>query len=101
SVSISAISPTSAVAGSPDLTLTVTGSNFATGNAGGFHSSVVWSDNTFLATTVVSDTQLTAVVPATLLINPGKVKISVQIFFFADSFPTAVSNSVVFTVNAP
>jgi len=100
SVSVSAISPMSVVAGSPDLTLTIMGSNFATGNASGFHSAVLWN-NTSLATTVISDTQLTAVVPAALLANPVKATIQVQIFFFADSFPTAVSNSVTFTVTAP
>src|SRR5207302_845412 len=66
-----AISPVSAMAGSSDLVLTVTGSNFlsATHNK----SVVVWSANgsdTFLATTFVSSTQLTAVIPAALLANP-------------------------------
>jgi IPT/TIG domain len=102
SVSISAISPVSTVAGSPDLTLTITGSNFATGNASSFHSAVVWSVNdTYLNATVVSDTQIIAVVPAALLINPIKAKISVEIWFFADSFPSGVSNSVDFTVKTP
>lgn len=104
SVSISAISPMSAVAGSPDLTLTITGSNLARDTASGYRSSVVWSVNqneTFLGAGVVSDTQLTAVVPAALLVNPVRAQISVQIWHRADSFPTAVSNSIDFRVNAP
>jgi hypothetical protein len=99
---ISSISPTSVVAGSPDLTLTVTGSNFANHNS--YRSYAVWSVNdsaTYLATTFVDSTQLTAVVPAALLINPVKAAVSVEIWYKADDIPTAVSNSVVLSVNAP
>ena len=100
--SISSISPTSAVVGSPDLTLTVTGSNFV--NANRYHNVVAWSVNgndTSLATTFVSSTQLTAVIPASLLLNPTAAKVSVQTWYFDNDTPTSVSNSVSFSVNSP
>ena len=73
------ISPTNVVAGSSDLTLTVRGTDFA----GAVHnrSFVVWSMNgaaTVLVTTFVSTTQLTAVVPASLLSNPGAAEVFVE-----------------------
>jgi len=71
------ISPTSAVAGSLDVLLTITGSNFL-GRPHNF-SQAVWSSNgsdTGLATTFLSSTQLTAIVPADLLISP----VSAQVF---------------------
>ena len=71
------ISPTSAVAGSPDLTLTVVGSNFL-GETHNF-SKAVWSangSNTLLATSFVSSTKLMAVIPAALLRNPGTAEVS-------------------------
>jgi len=73
------ISPASAMAGSPDLTLTVTGSNFAAAR----HDSslAVWVMNgskTFLATTFISSSQLSAVVPAALLLNPVAAEVFVQ-----------------------
>ena len=63
------ISATGAMAGSPDFTLTITGSNGLFYNS----SHAVWfvngTDNV-LPTTFVSNTMLTAVVPAALLSNP-------------------------------
>jgi IPT/TIG domain len=73
------ISPTSGVAGSPDLTLTVMGSNFL-GETHNF-SQAVWlanSSTTLLATTFVSSTQLTAVIPSALLSNPLTAEVFVQ-----------------------
>ena len=78
SISISAISPMSAVAGSPELTLTVTGSNFV--NAPHNKSLVFWIVNNsgfFLDTTFDSSTQLTAVIPAALLANPVRAHVEV------------------------
>jgi uncharacterized protein (TIGR03437 family) len=64
------IAPTSAIAGSAGLTLTVTGTNFINGSV------VRWNgDNR--ATTFVSSTQLTAQIPATDLANPAIVRITV------------------------
>ena len=100
--SISSISPTSAVVGSPDLTLTVTGSNFV--NANRYHNVVAWSVNgsdTSLATTFVSSTRLTGVIPAALLLSPTTAKLSVQTWYFDNDTPTSVSNSVSFSVNSP
>src|SRR5262252_8170674 len=66
-VAITAISPTSASAGSPDLTLTITGSNLK----GGPHNRrAVWSESggtIYLAITSFSNNQLIVVVPAALL----------------------------------
>src|SRR5439155_783471 len=95
------ISPTSAVAGSPDLTLTVMGSNFL-GETHNF-SQAVWSVNsstTLLATTFVSSTQLTGVIPAAVLLNPITAKLSVQTWYFDNDTPTSVSSSVSFSVNS-
>ena len=101
--SITSISPMSIIAGSPDLTLTVMGSGF--GNQGPHnHSVVVWSANgkdTLLATTFISSTQLTAVIPAALLANPVTAKVSVVTGDLAGSFPLPQSNSINFTVTSP
>src|SRR5438876_12307215 len=96
------ISPTSAVAGSPDLTLTVMGSNFL-GETHNF-SQAVWSvnsSNTLLATTFVSSTQLTAVIPAALLSNPGTAEVFVQTGDPMGDLPLSKSNPVNFRVTTP
>jgi hypothetical protein len=92
------ISPTSAVVGSPDLTLTIKGSNF-----GGGHtlSQAVWSANgtkTPLATTFVSSTQLTAVVPGDLLNAPVAAQIFVQTSDLIEGGPPRLSGSAGFIV---
>jgi hypothetical protein len=99
--SISSISPTSVTAGSPDITLTVLGANFVSGNR--YHSIVAWSGKggyTTLPTTFVSSTKLSAVIPAALLTNSDTAMVWVQIWFFADSFPKAESNSLNFNVTS-
>ena len=68
---ISSLSPNSAIAGGAAFTLTVNGSNFASGAA------VQWN-GTALTTTVVSSTQLTAAVPAALIANPGNINVTVS-----------------------
>jgi hypothetical protein len=69
------------MAGSPDLTLTITASNGQFDNAAHDLSEAVWlvngSDN-ILTTTFVSSTILTAVVPAALLSNPVKAQVFVE-----------------------
>jgi hypothetical protein len=100
--SINSIAPTNVAAGSRDLTITVRGSNFADLNTGPLGSAVVWSANgseVFLATTYISSTQLTAVIPEALLASPTIARLSVQTFHGADDIPSAVSNTVTFTVN--
>jgi len=71
---LTSISPTSAAPGSPDVTLSLTGSNFVkasvAGCAGTDGSVVQWSAGnsvTCLLTTFTSATQLSATVPANLL----------------------------------
>jgi hypothetical protein len=97
--SISSISPTSATAGSPDLILTVTGSGFS-------HSStdtqVLWEANgikTYLATTFVNSTMLTAVIPAALLSNAGTAQVFALNTIIGDPVGPP-SNRVDFSVTA-
>lgn len=88
------ISATSASAGSPDFTLTITGSNGLFYNS----SRAVWfvngTDNV-LPTTFVSNTMLTAVIPAALLSNPVKAQVSVET---GDSKGSRSSNPIFFNV---
>ena len=98
---ITSISPTSATAGSSDLTLTLTGVEFVSPN---FLRSVVWSTSigdTHLATTFVSSTQLTAVIPADLMANPGTAQILVETVGVGSSLPPTKSNAISFDVNSP
>jgi hypothetical protein len=64
------ISPNSAVAGSPDTKITLTGSGF-------FADSVVQWNSTALSTTYVSARQLTAIIPAALI--SGFTQASIQV----------------------
>ena len=66
---LTALSPNTALAGSPDLTLAVTGTLFEDGTV------VVWNGKP-LATTILSGTQATATVPAALLSAQGTVKVT-------------------------
>jgi hypothetical protein len=69
-VSISSLSPSSASAGSAAFTLTVNGAGFVSGAA------VQWNGSS-LSTTYVSASQLTAVVPATLIATAGTANVTV------------------------
>jgi trimeric autotransporter adhesin len=89
--SIASISPTSATIAAVDVALTVTGSNFAAGDV------VVWNfsgNSANLTTSLVSSTQLTAVIPTALLASAGNAQISVFAF-------SRASNAVAFSVNYP
>ena len=66
----SSINPSSCLAGSPQFTLTVNGTNFVA------TSSVRWNGTT-LATTFISSTQLTATVTAALIATSGTASITV------------------------
>jgi len=71
---IDALTPSSAAAGSPDLTVTVDGANFSVDDA------VTWtsgSNSTALATAFVSGQELTVTVPAALLSTVGTASIQV------------------------
>jgi hypothetical protein len=99
--SITAISPTSATVGSPDLSLTVMGSNFD--GTGVIRSRVLWSANGSqipLSTTFVSISELTAIVPAALLLNAGTASISVQNWDFIEGVSHEVTNSITFTIKS-
>jgi hypothetical protein len=96
------VSPTSATAGSPDLTLTITGSNGQQfQNATHNRSQAFWSVNgteILLATSFVSSTMLSAVVPAALLSNPVTAQVLVETGDPEGSLPLAKSNAVSFSV---
>ena len=100
--SVSSISPTSALAGSSDLLLTVTGNGFV----GTIHNKrwPIWSasgTDTILATTSVSNTQLTAVVPAALLSSALTAQVSIQYGDPMGDGPFSKSNSLNFKVTQP
>ncbi len=67
---ITALSPTSAPSGSANLTLALTGQRFVSG-------ATVQFGATTLAATVASETQLSAVIPATALTQTGTVPVTV------------------------
>jgi len=106
--SISSISPSTVAAGSPDVTITIEGSNF--GHYGSFiWSTAFWTTNgnlhdtgNLLQTTIISSSQLTAVIPAKLLEGPHSVQIAVMngdVMGISDGyFGYPRSNSVTFTV---
>ena len=98
------ISPSSAMVGSPDLTLTIAGSNSFTFAQGGVHySTVVWSQggiDTGLLTTFVGSSQLTATVPAALLAGPVTATIHVEIWDRIEGTRVAASSSVPFQVTS-
>jgi hypothetical protein len=106
--SISSISPSTVSAGSPDVTITIDGSNF--GHYGHFvWSTAFWTTDanlhdhgTMLQTTIVSSSQVTAVIPAALLQSPTTVQILVMngdVMGMSDGyFGYPRSNSVTFTV---
>ena len=95
------ISATSAAAGSPDFTLTITSSFGQFYNTAHNLSQAVWlvngSDNV-LSTTFVSDTMLTAVIPAALLSNPVKAQVFVETGDSKGSVSPSKSFSVFFNV---
>ena len=64
------ISPDTVAPGGPGFTLTLNGTNFVAGSIINFYSNP-------LRTTFVSDTQLTAEVPASLIKTPGKKPVTV------------------------
>jgi len=87
---LTSISPTSADAGGPSFTLTVTGSGFVAS------SSVLWNGS-HLSTTFVDATTLSASVPAERLASVGTASISVQ-----SPWPGGgTSSTATFTVTMP
>ena len=106
--SISSISPSTIAVGPADVTITINGSHF--GHYGNFIWSTCFSTTngnlhdtgTWLKTSIISDSQLTAVIPTKLLQDPGSVQIVVMngdIMGMSDGyFGYPRSNSVSFTV---
>jgi trimeric autotransporter adhesin len=90
---VTSISPTSATAGSPSFTLTLTGTNFLA------NTTVTWQPAdggpTQLSATLVNGTTITAVAPSSLLSNPSSTSI------FVTNPGARQSNSVSFSVNFP
>ena len=82
------LSPSSAVSGRGDLTLTVNGSNFVS-------AAVVRWNGSNLATTFVSAAQLTALIPAAALAAPGSGSVTV----FNPAPGGGISNALPFTIN--
>ena len=90
-VGLSAVTPTAATAGSPGLSITVTGSNFTTGAQVVF---TVGSSPTVITPTSVTSSSIQAVIPSAALTTPGAGTISVQV-------GSSVSNSAPFTISGP
>ena len=86
---ITSLSPATATAGGATFTLTVTGSGFVNG-------AVVRWNGANRPTTFVSDTQLTAAIPATDIAAAGTASITV----FNPAPGGGASNSLTFTINA-
>jgi hypothetical protein len=106
--SVAFLSPNTVPAGGSGFTITVNGAGFVTG------AIILWNvgpgqTQTQLTTTLVSFSQLTAPVPASLLATPGTVQVAVQIPGSAASATsninntttTEVSNVVYFTIASP
>jgi hypothetical protein len=92
---IASLSPSSVVEGSPGITLTITGSNFASG------ATVTFGSKTNVLTPISSSaTQLVVVVPGSLLTTPGPVSVVVNIPDGSGSGTTEPSAPATFTILA-
>ncbi len=88
--SLTSLSPTSRTAGTPAFTLTCIGTGMTSG-------SVVRWNGTPLATTLLSSTQVSASITASLIAVPGTASVSIQ----NPSPGGGTSASLVFTINNP
>jgi hypothetical protein len=87
--SMTSLSPSSATAGGPGFTLTVTGANFVPG-------SVVRWNGVSRPTTYVRSTQLQAAIPASDISSAGTAQVTV----FNPAPGGGTSNTLLFTVHA-
>jgi uncharacterized protein (TIGR03437 family) len=87
-LSLSSLSPNSAIAGGAAFALTVNGSNFVSG------ATVMWNGSA-LSTTFIGGSQLTASVSATLIASQGTPSVTVQ------NPGGATSNALTFTISGP
>jgi IPT/TIG domain len=95
---ITSLSPTTAIAGSDDITITITGTNFVPYPRDRspfdyvYWSIAVWvpaggslhTDSTLLETRFVSDTELAVIIPAKLLARPMSAQVSVFTINYLD-----------------
>lgn len=92
--------PTSAAVGSPDLTITVRGAGFISKNR--FNGSKVvlsvYGSHTWLSTSFVSSSELTAVIPAALLAMPIVATVSVWTGDVMGDLPLVRTGAANFTV---
>jgi hypothetical protein len=84
---LTSLTPGSATAGGPPFTLTVNGSNFVAGGT------LTWNGQNLGAYQLVSATQITIVIAASLIATPGNASIGVM------SPSVAASNTLSLTVN--
>ena len=91
---VTSITPATAVAGSANLTVQVTGTNFSAASVVTWTPLSVTPLNTALATTFINGTSLQAVVPANLLANPGTASVAVV-------NASGGSAGLTFTITAP
>lgn len=98
------LSPANAIVGSPDLILTITATpkfSFFTGHK---YTQAIWTANgtdTALTSIFLSSSELTAVVPASLLANPVRATLHVEVRNTPEDVPVAVSTSIAFIVTTP
>jgi hypothetical protein len=83
------LTPNTIKAGNGDVTITIVGTNFIS-------KSIAQLETVALATSFNSSTQLTAVIPSTVLLNAGTLKITVV----SPAPGGGTSNSLVFTISA-
>lgn len=77
---ITSISPSSAPAGSPSFTLTISGSNFLAGSGGAGGSIVQWNagpQQTNLQPSSITTSQISVTIPASLVAAPGTAIVTV------------------------
>jgi hypothetical protein len=91
---VTSITPAMAVAGSANLTIQVTGTNFSAASVVTWTPLSVTPLNTALTTTFISGTSLQAVVPASLLAAPGTASVAVV-------NASGGSAGLTFTITAP
>lgn len=92
---ISSLSPSSATAGGPSFTLTINGSNFASGANLGWNLLVGSVAFPSITTTFVDSTKLTAQIPAALIASPT----GVQVILANPSLTATTSATATFTIN--
>lgn len=101
-LTLSSVSPSSALAGSPDLKLSLSGSNFD----GSVHrvNQIAWSAGgatTRMAASFQNNNQLTVVLPAALLAAPVTASFRVEVWDAMGDAPLATSNALKFTISQP